>query len=104
VLGLKAKHRRLFQNIAWSTDRVAQQTLERAAELNLPVHMLPTWYDVDDLAGLKMLRAELFEGQSFAPDLCPAQPRHTRALIQALVETSDLKDRRCLDALRRAAE
>ena len=104
LLGLKAKHRRLFQNIAWSTDRVAQQTLERAAELDLPVHMLPTWYDVDDLAGLKMLRAELFEGQSFAPDLCPAQPRHTRALIQALVETSDLKDRRCLDALRRAAE
>ena len=83
---------------------MAQQTLERAAELDLPVHMLPTWYDVDDLAGLKMLRAELFEGQSFAPDLCPAQPRHTRALIQALVETSDLKDRRCLDALRRAAE
>src|SRR5205807_8340505 len=56
------------------------------------------------LAGLKMLRAELFEGQSFAPDLCPAQPRHTRALIQALVETSDLKDRRCLDALLWAAE
>jgi rSAM/selenodomain-associated transferase 1 len=104
LLGLKAKHHRLFEDIAWSTERVAQQTLERAAELKLPVHMLPTWYDVDDLAALKMLRAELFEGQSFAPDLCPAQPRHTRALIQTLVETSDLEERLAFKALRGAAE
>jgi glycosyltransferase A (GT-A) superfamily protein (DUF2064 family) len=104
LLGLKAKHRRLFEDIAWSTERVAQQTLERAAELKLPVHMLPAWYDVDDVAGLEMLRAELLEGQSFPPGLCPAQPRHTRALIQSLVETSDLKDRLSPNALRRAAE
>jgi uncharacterized protein len=104
LLGLKAKHHRLFQDIAWSTERVAQQTLERAVELELPVHMLPAWYDVDDVAGLEMLRAELLEGRSFAPDLCLAQPRHTRALIQSLVETSDLKDRLSLNALRRAAE
>jgi rSAM/selenodomain-associated transferase 1 len=104
LLGLKAKHHRLFEDIAWSTERVAQQTLERAAELDLPVHILPAWYDVDDVAGLEMLRAELLEGRSFAPDLCPAQPRHTRALIQSLVETSDLKDRLSLNALRRAAE
>ena len=104
LLGLKAIHHRLFEDITWSTERVAQQTLERAAELDLPVHMLPAWYDVDDVAGLEMLRAELLEGRSFAPDLCPAQPRHTRALIQSLVETSDLKDRLSLNALRRAAE
>jgi uncharacterized protein len=104
LLGLKAKHHRLFEDIAWSTERVAQQTLERAAELKLLVHILPAWYDVDDVAGLEMLRAELLEGRSFAPDLCPAQPRHTRALIQSLVETSDLKDRLSLNALRRAAE
>jgi len=53
---------------------------------------------------LKMLRAELFDGQSFAPDLCSARAQHTRALIQSLVETSDLKDRLSLNALRRAAE
>jgi uncharacterized protein len=104
LLGLKAKHHRLFEDIAWSTERVAQQTLERAAELKLPVHILSRWYDVDDVAGLEMLRAELLEDRSFAPDLCPAQPRHTRALIQSLVETSDLKDRLSPNALRRAAE
>jgi len=104
LLGLKAKHHRLFEDIAWSTERVAQQTLERAAELKLPVHMLPTWYDVDDLAALKMLRAETVRGQSFAPDLCPAQPRHTRALIQSLIDASDLEERLAFSALRGAAE
>ena len=104
LLGVKAPHHRLFQDIAWSTEHVTHQTLERAAELHLPVHILPKWYDVDDIGGLKMLLAELFEGQSIAPELCPAPARHTRALIQSLVETSDLKDRLALNASRGAAE
>jgi hypothetical protein len=68
------------------------------------MHILPTWYDVDDVSALKMLVAELFEGQSFAPALRPAQPRHTRALFQSLVESSELKDRLALDVFRRAAK
>ena len=32
VLGLKARHRRLFEDVTWSTDQVAEQTLARAAE------------------------------------------------------------------------
>jgi hypothetical protein len=83
---------------------VAQQTLERAAELDLPAHVLPTWYDVDDVGALKMLQSELFNGRSFAPDLRPNQAKHTRALMQALLETSDFKDRLACGELRRAAE
>lgn len=104
LLGVKAMHPRLFQDIAWSTEQVAQQTLERAAELDLPAHILPTWYDVDDVGALKMLQSELFEGRSFAPDLRPNQAKHTRALMQALLETSDFKDRLACGELRRAAE
>jgi uncharacterized protein len=104
LLGIKARHRRLFEDIAWSTQHVTRQTRERAAELRLPMHILPTWYDVDDVSALKMLVAELFEGQSFAPDLRPAQPRHTRALFQSLLESSELKDRLAVDVFRRAAE
>lgn len=105
LLGLKAMHRRLFQGIAWSTEHVARQTLERAAELGLPVHVLPEWYDVDDVRALKMLYGELFEDRSFAPDLRPNQPRHTRALIRSLLENSDLQDRLAFnDAFRGAAE
>jgi len=104
LLGVKARHPRLFQDIAWSTQRVAEQTLERAAELQLPVHMLPTWYDVDDIATFKMLLSELFEGRSFAPRLSPARAYHTRALLQSLLELPDLKDRLVLHTLRGAAE
>ena len=59
LLGLKIAHRRMFDDIAWSTERVAAQTLERARELNLEVHSLPVWYDVDDIDGLRRLYAEL---------------------------------------------
>jgi len=103
LLGVKARHPRLLENIAWSTERVAQQTLERAAELRLPVHMLPTWYDVDDLATLKMLLCELFEGQPFAPRLSPARAHYTRAFMQSLLAIPDLKERLVLHTVRRAA-
>jgi rSAM/selenodomain-associated transferase 1 len=105
LLGLKAAHRALFQGISWSTQHVARQTLDRAAELGLSVHILPHWYDVDDITALKMLRAELFEGGSFAPHLRPSHPRHTHTLMQTLLAESDLQDRLNLgNAFERAAE
>jgi len=93
LLGLKAAHRGLFEDIAWSTEHVARQTLERVAELGLAVHVLPEWYDVDDAEGLKMLQGELFHGRSFAPQLRPNEPRHTRALMQSLRASTDLQER-----------
>jgi len=65
LLGLKAAHRRLFDDIDWSTERVARQTIERANEIGLPVHVLPTWYDVDDADGLRLLVQELLRAQPF---------------------------------------
>jgi uncharacterized protein len=59
LLGLKTAHRRLFDDIAWSTERVAEQTLERAREIKLDVHLLPEWYDVDDVDCLRRLHGEI---------------------------------------------
>jgi hypothetical protein len=59
LLGLKTAHRRMFEDIDWSTERVAAQTLERARDIGLDVHTLPVWYDVDDVDGLRRLHAEL---------------------------------------------
>ncbi len=59
LLGLKAAHRRMFEDIAWSTERVAEQTRERAREIGLDMHLLPEWYDVDDVGTLRRLHAEL---------------------------------------------
>ena len=90
LLGLKAPHRRLFDDIAWSTEAVAQQTLERAAEIGLNVHVLPTWYDVDDFAGLRMLYSELADGISFARALVPYRAAHSRCLLARLLRNTDL--------------
>ncbi len=59
LIGMKQAHAALFERIDWSTERVATQTLERAAELGLDVHMLPTWFDVDDRATLEKLASTL---------------------------------------------
>jgi len=105
LLGLKQPHRHLFEDIAWSTEQVARQTLDRAAELGLPVHLLAQWYDIDDIAAFKMLHAELFGDRSFAPDLRPGQARHTRAFIRSLIGSPDCKARIGFDdAFGRAAE
>ena len=98
LLGLKARHRRLFENVAWSTEHVARQTRERAAEIGLDVHVLPEWYDVDDLASLRTLRAELTERYSVAPDLCPAPAVHTAELLASLLGRTDLAHRLAANA------
>jgi rSAM/selenodomain-associated transferase 1 len=58
-IGLKSPHARLFEDIAWSTEQVLAQTLERAHEIGLDTVVLPMWYDVDDLASLRRLTKEL---------------------------------------------
>jgi hypothetical protein len=93
LLGLKAPHRRLFEDVAWSTERVAQQTRARAAEIGLDVHVLPEWYDVDDLAALRMLRDELFAGRQDGSRLAPYAAAHTAALLGDLLARTDLAAR-----------
>jgi rSAM/selenodomain-associated transferase 1 len=67
LIGIKAAHARLFEEIDWSTARVSAQTVERAREINLPVVALPAWYDVDDDATLARLCGELFAPTRPAP-------------------------------------
>jgi rSAM/selenodomain-associated transferase 1 len=101
LLGLKSRHRRLFQDIAWSTDQVARQTLARAAELELRVHLLPAWYDVDDAQSLSVLYGELFEDRRFARGLHRHRAAFSARLMRTLLARSDLAAR--LDIVPRPA-
>jgi uncharacterized protein len=94
LLGLKAPHRRIFDDIAWSTERVSQQTHERAREIKLDVHRLPEWYDVDDIDCLRRLHSEFrrLESPSRQPDalrLRPHHARHTAALLNRVWPDGD---------------
>jgi uncharacterized protein len=90
LLGIKQKHRRLFENIDWSTDRVTHQTLLRAGELGLPVHRLPTWFDVDDVVSLQMVRDGDGPALSGAAGLKPYPAPHTKALLKSMQIIGDL--------------
>ncbi len=52
LLGLKAPDARLFTDIAWSTDTVAEATRRRARDAGLDLIELPPWSDIDDAASL----------------------------------------------------
>ena len=72
LIGVKKLHRQLFEGIDWSTSRVLAQTIQRAREINLPVHLLPTWYDVDDRDTLNRLCQEFFGVNGSASPGSPA--------------------------------
>jgi uncharacterized protein len=89
LIGMKRLHHRLFEQIDWSTERVFEQTLERAREIGLATELLPTWYDVDDAATLERLRRELtapssaaYAGAGHAG--AGYHAKHTRGYLQSL--------------------
>jgi rSAM/selenodomain-associated transferase 1 len=85
LLALKVRHRRLFEDIAWSTAEVARQTLERAGEIGLDMVVLPPWYDVDDAASLATLAGECLFDRPFsalAPSPAPAATEALRRLMR----------------------
>jgi hypothetical protein len=94
LLGLKAAHRRMFEDIDWSTERVAEQTLQRARDIGLEVHTLPVWYDVDDADGLRRLNAELSGEDERRRDAhAPHYAVQTAKLMQRLARTHDFGGR-----------
>ena len=71
LIGVKKPHRHLFEQIDWSTERVLNQTMQRATEIELKVKLLSNGYDVDDGASLRRLYDELLgknAGDGVAPN------------------------------------
>jgi len=49
----------IFEDIDWSTDKVYQQTLEKARQNNIKIKNLETQYDVDSVTEIKNLYVDL---------------------------------------------
>ena len=84
LIGVKRVHRDLFEDISWSTDRVLEQTIARAERLKVKVHLLPTWYDVDDRVTLQRLCTEFFSPTGRAAAGYPAPA--TRDFLERLLQ------------------
>jgi len=76
LIGLKRPAPHLLLDVHMSTPAVTQETLALAAVEGLKVSLLPTWYDVDEIASLRRLASEL---EQAPPEIAP----HTRAFLAA---------------------
>ena len=85
LIGMNKPHRHLFEQIDWSTERVLDQTIQRATEIGIEIKLLPTGYDVDDDAGLRRLCNELLADPTSA-DIAP----YTREFLASLVDRKKL--------------
>jgi len=71
LLGMRAPLAPLFRGIRWSSEIVAQQTRDRAAERALCLQEVPEWYDLDTAEDLRELYREVSEsGERRAPHTC----------------------------------
>ncbi len=73
LIGWKRPHPRLVREVPMSTDHVLRDTVAIAEEEKLRVSLLPTWYDVDEVAELERVRADLLANPEIA--------RHTRDFL-----------------------
>ena len=80
LIGLKRLHREVFERIDWSTERVFEQTSQRASQIGIRVHELPRGFDVDDRATLHRLCDELLGGNARA-SVAPQTQEFLRELI-----------------------
>lgn len=95
ILGISRPHRRLFDDIEWSTPRVYGQTLERAAKLRLEVVTLPVWSDIDDASSLRRF-AMSREGAGSGAEARPFTAPHSSAHLATRLRESDLGRRLAL--------
>ena len=80
LIGLKRLHREVFERIDWSTERVFEQTRQRATQIGMRVHELPRGFDVDDRATLHRLCDELL-GENARDHVAPQTKEFLRELI-----------------------
>jgi uncharacterized protein len=85
AIGMCCPHPRLFEEINWNSDRVYDQTIERAKEIDLLPVALPPWYDVDDQFALRRLLSELFPERTSEPMPKGAPAANTKAFLRDML-------------------
>ena len=87
LIGMRAPHLGVFDDIEWSTPRVYAQTLAQARRLQLRTHAVREWYDIDEPADLLRLQREL---ETCALEVAP----HTRLALDRLTASGSISQLR----------
>ena len=75
LIGMRRPHPALFERIRWSTEVVAAETRERAAEAGIRLVDIASWYDLDTVDDLRVLLEDVRRtGDNRAP--------RTRAFVE----------------------
>jgi len=84
LIGLKEKHRSLFDRVSSSTSDIVLHTTTRAAGIGLRVEMLPSWYEVNDQQSLDRLCVELLgpETREGIPTVAPFTRQYLAKIIE----------------------
>ena len=77
----------IFEEIAWSTAHVLQQTITHIQTNRVSLKLLPPWYDVDTPEDLELLRTHL---QAIRIAEGSTQAKRTDKLIQELIMENSL--------------
>jgi rSAM/selenodomain-associated transferase 1 len=81
LIGCRSHHPSLFENVAWSTNRVLADTINILNDPQWHLSLLPPWYDVDEADDWEMLRGHLAALRRAGID--PQAP-HTEALLRSI--------------------
>ncbi len=74
LLGLNRFHPSLFSGIAWSSDSVAAETLDRLSALDWRVATHPTVHDIDEPGDLKWLPDSWLQAEQGSPHIPDGTP------------------------------
>ncbi|MDD5408721.1 MAG: TIGR04282 family arsenosugar biosynthesis glycosyltransferase [Candidatus Omnitrophica bacterium] len=67
LIGLKEPCGMLFKGIKWGSETVFDNTVKNAENTGKKLSILEKWYDVDDYAGLALLKKDLEKEKKSAP-------------------------------------
>lgn len=64
LIGLRALQEKMFEKIAWSSDKTFNQVRENIMSLGLHLREVPSWYDVDTPGDLEKLKEEFSHSEN----------------------------------------
>lgn len=64
LIGLRKLNKKIFENVAWSSNKAFEQTYRNIMNLNFHLREVPSWFDVDEKDDLLKLKEQFTFSQN----------------------------------------